>query len=180
MREQLKEALRYANAILESMDSSRGADSASQWKYASYRQYIRKYNQLFSNVSAVIPIETIADLYDINKVPGNCDTLPIQQKELFESVHANLSILKAYLENKLDLKADEITNLSNFFQANLRRAIFTLPNKELEVQNAIEQLLIGRGYTKGIDYDREIGRIKISVKEVIPISFFRSSVWRSK
>ena len=27
---------------------------------------------------------------------------------------------------------------------------------------------IGRGMRKGIDYDREVGRVKISVKEVVP------------
>jgi hypothetical protein len=31
-----------------------------------------------------------------------------------------------------------------------------------------EQLLIGRGLTKGIDYDREVGRVKVSIKEVVP------------
>jgi hypothetical protein len=29
-------------------------------------------------------------------------------------------------------------------------------------------LLIGRGFTKGIDYDRETGRVKVSIKEVVP------------
>ncbi|MDQ3897336.1 MAG: hypothetical protein M3326_08885 [Actinomycetota bacterium] len=32
----------------------------------------------------------------------------------------------------------------------------------------IEQLLIGRGLEKGIDYDREVGRVKVSSKEVVP------------
>jgi REase_DpnII-MboI len=29
------------------------------------------------------------------------------------------------------------------------------------------QLLIGRGLAKGIDYDREVGQVKVSIKEVI-------------
>ena len=29
-------------------------------------------------------------------------------------------------------------------------------------------MLIGRGFTKGIDYDREVGRVKVSIKEVVP------------
>ena len=36
------------------------------------------------------------------------------------------------------------------------------------MQNAVEQLLIGRGLQKGQDYDREVGRVKVSAKEVIP------------
>jgi hypothetical protein len=58
--------------------------------------------------------------------------------------------------------------LKHFFEANLRRAIFEAPTQEREVQNAVEQLLIGRGLTKGLDYDREVGRVKISIKEVVP------------
>ena len=50
--------------------------------------------------------------------------------------------------------------------------MFSEPALEVEVQNAIEQLLIGRGYQKGIDYDREVGRVKVSIKEVIPDFIF--------
>jgi hypothetical protein len=171
-REQLKEFLHYASAILESMNTSLRTDPDNVWRYASYKQYIRKYNQLVQTVSQVTRIDTIVDLYDLDRIPGNADTVATQQKELFESVHVNLSILKAWLENKLHLKADEITNLKNFLQANLRRAIFSTPEREVEVQNAVEQLLIGRGLAKGIDYDRETGRVKVSVKESVPDFIF--------
>ena len=43
-----------------------------------------------------------------------------------------------------------------------------MPESERDVQDVVEQLLIGRGYEKGIDYDREVGRVKVSSKEVIP------------
>jgi hypothetical protein len=36
------------------------------------------------------------------------------------------------------------------------------------VQDTIEQLFVGRGLQKGSDYDREVGRVKVSAKEVIP------------
>lgn len=57
-------------------------------------------------------------------------------------------------------------------QANLRKAIFEIPKKEKDIQNAVEQLLIGKGFNKGIDYDRETGRIKVSIKESIPDFIF--------
>jgi REase_DpnII-MboI len=44
----------------------------------------------------------------------------------------------------------------------------TKPAREKDVQNTVEQLFIGRGMEKGIDYDREVGRVKVSTKEVIP------------
>jgi REase_DpnII-MboI len=36
------------------------------------------------------------------------------------------------------------------------------------VQDAVEQLLIGRGLQKGQEYDREVGRVKVSSKEAVP------------
>ena len=45
---------------------------------------------------------------------------------------------------------------------------FRTPEREREVQDAVEQLLIGRGLQKGDDYDREVGRVKISAKEAVP------------
>lgn len=42
----------------------------------------------------------------------------------------------------------------------LRTVIFDKPQKEIEVQNAIEALLLGRGLNKGIDYDRESGKFE--------------------
>ena len=50
----------------------------------------------------------------------------------------------------------------------MRATIFQQPDKELDVQNAIEVLLIGRGLSKGADYDRESGKFEFSGKEYIP------------
>ena len=170
--EKLRELFLGVAALLESMDSSVRSDQENIFKYAGYKQYIRKYNHFVSAISQEIQIAAIVDLYDIDKIPGSMDTTIVQQKEFFESVYTNVSILKAYLENRIGLKKDERTNLRDFFQANLRKAIFTQPEKELEVQDAIERLLIGRGYTKGVDYDRETGRVKVSIKEVVPDFIF--------
>lgn len=54
----------------------------------------------------------------------------------------------------------------------LRTVIFDKPQKEIEVQNAIEALLLGRGLNKGIDYDRESGKSEFSGKEYIQILLF--------
>ena len=35
------------------------------------------------------------------------------------------------------------------------------------MQDVVEPLLIGRGFTKGVDYDRGTGRVKYSGKEFI-------------
>ena len=67
---------------------------------------------------------------------------------------------------------DETRNLTDFLQANLRKAVFVTPEREMEVQNGIESLIVGRGMAKGTDYDRETGRVKTSGKESVPDFIF--------
>src|SRR6185436_8627127 len=124
--------------------------------YSGYRDYMRKSNELVALVSEVIRIDAVVDRYDLDKVGNAFDTTTIQQKNMFEMAYTNLSILKSFLEQKLDVHLDQIESLNLFLQVNLRRMLFEEPERELQVQNAIEQLLIGRGFSKGVDYDREV------------------------
>ena len=164
----LKEYLLYANALLDSMRESVNRSGDNLWKFISFKTYMRKYNELVTNVARQTEVDAMLDYYDLDKIPSEYDTAGVQQQTHFESVYSNLSILKSFLESKLDLKHDEIRNLRDFLQSNLRKAIFQQPERELEVQNAIEQLFIGRGLSKGVDYDRETGRVKVSIKESVP------------
>jgi hypothetical protein len=167
-RDALREALLTAMALKTSMEHALRSDPNAVWRHTTYRQYMRKYNDVVAYVRTLVPITAPIDTYNLDKVPHSGDTVMPMQKELFESVHANLAILEAWLSARLDLPAEKAESLKNFFEANLRRAIFAVPSQEREVQNAIEQLLIGRGLTKGLDYDRETGRVKVSIKEVVP------------
>lgn len=168
VKEALREALLTVTALKTSMEHALRSDPTAVWRHSSYRQYMRKYNDVVAHVQALAPIKAPVDVYNLDKVPHFGDTVMPVQKELFESVHANLAILEAYLTAKVDLPGEKAEGLRNFFEANLRKAIFQQPALEREVQNAIEQLLIGRGLVKGIDYDREVGRVKVSIKEVVP------------
>lgn len=168
-KEKTKEFLMCANAILDSMNSILNTDNPKDvWRFSNYHVYMRKYNHLVKQTSKHIKIDTIVDYFDLQKTPSPYNTIAIAQKSFFTAVYTNLLILKSYLENKLDLKKDEISNLINFLHSKLRAAIFELPKKEKDIQNAIEQLFIGKGLSKGIDYDREVGRVKVSTKETIP------------
>ncbi|MFZ0548221.1 MAG: hypothetical protein WAM60_22435 [Candidatus Promineifilaceae bacterium] len=166
--ENLKDLLGAAEALRDSMISSVRSDGGSVWKYSGYKIFMRKYNQLAKAVAKVVPVDAIVDIYDLDRVLSGGDTIAFQQKEYFDSVFTDLLILTSFLESKVGVKTDRIQSLKDFFQANLRRALFTKPEREVDVQNAIEQLLIGRGMVKGVDYDRETGRVKVSIKEVIP------------
>lgn len=169
----LKEYLAFTNALLDSMGQSVKSSSESNvWKHSSYQTYMRKYNTLVKEVASVTSGTALLDLYDLDKVPSMGKTIAIQQKGYFDSVHSNLSILKAFLENKIGVREDKTLQIKDFLQANLRRAIFSQPDKEVQVQDVIEQLLIGRGMEKGVDYDREVGRVKVSIKEVVPDFIF--------
>lgn len=133
---------------------------------------MKRYNDLARMVVNELQASLPLDLYDLEKIPGPGDTLSMQQKGLFDSLLVQILVLKSYLENALGYKSDEIDNLKNFLRANLRRAIFDKPENEPKVQDTVEMLLIGRGLSKGIDYDREKGRIKVSIKEVVPDFIF--------
>lgn len=168
-KDQLREYLKWTDALLRSMETClRGDNEENVWKYASFKQFARKYNQIVAVVGQTVTLPPIVDMYDLDKMGGLANTIALQQKEVFESVHTNASVLKAFLEGKLGVVDDEIAALRDFLQARLRSAVLRPPEKERVVQDAIEQVLIGRGLVKGQDYDRETGRVKVSTKEVIP------------
>ena len=123
--EQLTDYLAAADALLVSMNTSVAADAESVWKYGGFHSYARKYNQLVQGVAKLVRIEMVVDLYDMEKIPSAYDTIALQQKELFEGIHANLSILKAFLESKLGVRTNKVRSLTDFFQSSLRRAIIS-------------------------------------------------------
>jgi len=171
-KDKIREFLNHAKALEEAIKLVYRSDKENITKYSGFKHFIRRYNNLAKEVVKELRVSLPLNLYDYEKIPGSMDTTIIQQKELFDSVASQIFILRSYLENALGYKNDQIDNLKNFFKANLRRAIFNLPKNETEIQDTIESLLIGRGLTKGIDYDREKGRVKVSIKEVVPDFIF--------
>ncbi len=168
-KDKLREYLLWAVALQRSMEVAlRGEDPSNVWKHGGYKQFARKYSQILAEVVANVPLPPILDQYDLEKIRGGGDTLAFQQKEIFEGVYANVSLLRSLLEGKIGVVENETVALRDFFQSRLRSAIFRSPESEREVQDALEQLLIGRGLQKGQDYDREVGRVKMSSKEVVP------------
>jgi len=168
----LKELLSFCTVTMDAMVfSARGEDV---WRFSSYRDYARKYDQLIDYLKQVLDHNIPVDCYDLSKIKSPFDTIAMEQKSIFDSVYTNLSIVKAFLENELITnnelgnKNDEAVVIKDFFQGNLRKAVSQMPENEKQVQDIVENLLIGRGFLKGIDYDREVGRVKVSIKEVVP------------
>lgn len=174
-KKEMYNLLAYAKSLRMAIIRIYDSDTGNTWRFSSYRDYVRKYNELaisFSKITTPPSGKLLVDVYDIDKIPGMGNTIPIQQKSYFDNMLANIEIMIGFLELHLNIVTDEIIALRDFLKANLRKSIFDLPKNEKDVQDSIEKLLIGKGMTKGVDYDREVGRIKISAKEVIPDFIF--------
>lgn len=144
-------------------------EAANIGRYSSYKTFLRKYNELAKQPVPLLGNTTPwLDAYDLDNIKGIGDTLWMEQKVYFDMAYSSTAHLKSLLEGAIGYAEDETHNLKDFIQANLRRAVFAVPDKEMEVQNSIEALIVGRGMAKGTDYDRETGRVKASGKESIP------------
>lgn len=138
-------------------------------RYVNFRTYAEMFNNIAREAEEVlgIPKNSFA-AFLTPKMKSYMDTLWGTQKQVMEEVALQTGMLLTYLESATDFVEDEFDNFANFIRSKLRASIFAAPTKEVEVQNAIEALLIGRNMTKGIDYDRETGKIEFSGKEYIP------------
>lgn len=170
-KDQLRALLSNTNALLGAMlnsISSATGEHANVGRFGSYKTFLRKYNELVRQSAPLLTNVTILDQFDLAKIKGSGDYTWPQQKEWFDLVYSNTALLKSILEGAIGYAEDESRNLMDFIQANLRKAVFGIPDRESEIQNAVEVLLVGRGMAKGTDYDRETGRVKTSGKESIP------------
>jgi hypothetical protein len=152
--------------------STATGDNANVARWSSYGIFLRKYNELATLAIPLLSNPSMIDRFDLTKLKGSADTVWMHHKEHFELAYANASLLKALLEGEIGYAEDETHRLIDFIQGNLRRVIYGTPERETEVQNAIESLVVGRGMGKGTDYDRETGRVKNSGKESIPDFIF--------
>lgn len=170
-KDQLKQLLSNANALLEAMrysTTTASGEYANLGRWSSYKTFLRKYNELAKQATALLPNTAMLDLISLEKIRGSGDTTWTVQKEFFEMAYSNTALLKSLLENAIGYVEDETHKLADFVQANLRKTVFTVPERETEIQNGIEALFVGRGMAKGTDYDRETGRVKMSGKEWVP------------
>ena len=169
----IKELRDHCVALQSAMDASRNSRTDDVWLHSSFKTFMRKYNELVRRVQSVMQTNPPVDLYDLENVPTAFDSVTIQQRIYFDEVYTNLLILRSFIDANGGLNEVEAENILNFLKANLRKAIHTEPKQERDVQNSIETLLVGKGMQKGIDYDRETGRVKHAGKESVPDFVFR-------
>lgn len=147
------------------------ADTATQphSRFVSFKTFAEQYNFIAKTAEQVLGLkENSFTIFLTEKMQSHMSTIWPVQKEIMESVFLSTGILLTYLESATEFAENEFDNIENFIKSNLRATIFSIPQKEVEIQNAIETLLIGKGMQKGIDYDRESGKFEFSGKEYIP------------
>ena len=171
-KDELRKYLEQTIALEKAIKYIYETDTQNVWRFSGFYNYVIRYNLLAKKVAEAIGDSEFVFVFNEDKIGNPYNTLANQQKIIFDSLLANVLSLKALLETKIGYSENETENLKNFLQSKLRASIFELPKKEIDVQDAIEKLLIGRGMSKGIDYDREVGRVKVSSKEFIPDFIF--------
>ena len=149
MRVLLNQVKALENTI---QDIISNAGAAEHTRYASYRDMAYIYNDLASIAKKFLKAPNdLFYTFNTDGMKGYADTLWGQQKIILEQVLVSTKMLYASLEGNIDFVDDELDNLENFIKSRLRTVIFQKPQKEVEIQNAIESLLLGRGLSKGSD-----------------------------
>lgn len=149
------------------MDTTIAGSTPDHAKWGAFGHYTRAYQGLAERYIAISGDHTV-QLYDVSKLTGAMDTLWPIQKQIFDTIYADTLILSGLLSQFDTGTSASISELQDLLTANLRKVMFSKPERESDVQNAIETLLVGRGYQRSIHYDREAGKVKFSGKEFIP------------
>lgn len=166
---EIKVLISQIRAFCETIqDILHNADTAEIGRYSSYKDMACIYNDFAEQVKHVLKVSSIIYTFNIDDIPGYGNVVWGVEKKILEQVLISAKMLLASLEGNIEFVDDEFDNIENFFSSRLRTVIFNKPDKEIEVQNAIESLLLGRGLSKGSDYDRESGKFEFSGKEYIP------------
>jgi hypothetical protein len=168
----LSALIAQTKALMRAMDQSVAAHNQEFARYQGFKMYARRYNLLAQQAVPFLESTVIVNTFDIDKLTDPNDLVWSVAKTMFDAVYAEVSMLHAALEGQYDFAEAKNIELKDFFESSLRRAVFRAPQAEKEIQDVVEQLLIGRGFKKGVDYDRETGRVKYSGKEFVPDFIF--------
>jgi len=140
----------------------------SHSRYVSYKHMAREYNDIAEIAWRVTNESSSSFMFNVDKMQGSGDTVWPIQKEILEMVYIRTKMIIAELGIYDDFANDEFDNFENFIKSRFRAVVFVEPTNEKDVQNAFEALLVGRGLNKGVDYNREAGKVEFSGKEYIP------------
>jgi hypothetical protein len=161
------------DALRRAMDTVMAGSTPDRGKWVAFKNFARAYNTFATQYREVTGDSSIP-IYNLEKIKGSTDTVWPVQKEIFDIVYANTLALSGLLSGYDVGISGSISEIQDLLTARLRKIIFAIPDKESEVKNAIEALLVGAGFHRPVDYDREVGGIKFSGREFIPDFAFHS------
>lgn len=170
---QLAITIAQAKALQRAMEYSVSEKNKEFARYESFKIFARRHNQLVDQALPFVRNGVVLNKFDVDKWKSPSNLVWPVQKQFFDAVYAEVMMLVAALEGQYDFAETKTIELKDFFESSLRRAIFSIPQSEKELQDTVEQLLIGRGFRKPLDYDRETGRVKYSGKEFVPDFIFK-------
>ena len=159
-------------ALVTAMDSAKNSSTPDHGKWGSAIMFAEQYTMLaeayHSYAKVEIPSPYAVPIFDADKFKSSSNYTWISLKEIFDIVYLDVLSLEALLREYETSATSKVLEFEDFLQMNLRKAVFDIPEKETEIQNAIEILFSGKGLKKPGDYDRETGRVKSSGKENVP------------
>lgn len=163
---------RQADALRRAMELVVAGTAPDHAKWTGTNSFVRAYNR-FANQYGTLAGQPVM-VFDESQLRSWADSLWPAQKGLFDQVYAELLILLSSLAEFETGTSASVSELVDLLALHLRKVVFQRPEREIDVQNAVESLLVGRGYQKGVHYDRESGRVKYSGKDFIPDFNFHS------
>ncbi len=178
-KENVKYLLNRASSLIDAMtlvyetESKDSSEYSKMSAFSSHKTFAIQLNALAIDVRKEFSDANFM-VYDISKMKNQFNSVYMYRRDIFDGTFIEVGKIKAFLESKLGQEQGEINNIINLITAKLRNIIRTTPTKELEVQDKIEDLLIGKGLARGTDFDRETGRVKTGVKESVPDFMFES------
>jgi hypothetical protein len=174
-RIRLKGMFVRVDGLRRAMETVMNGTTPDNGKWGAFASFARAYNALAKQY--VAETGDSVNTYDLSKIGVSRGTTWPRQKEIFDMTYADTLILSGILSGYNVGESASVSAIQDMIVANLRKVVFTRPERELEVQNAIETLIIGRGYQKGVSYDRESGKVRFSGKEFIPDFIFTEKAY---
>jgi hypothetical protein len=151
----LEQLLGAVDAFIDAMRfSARGEEI---WRFWSYRDHMRTYNELLETASRLVTTDIKTSLYDLDAVPAPGNTFAMQQKSYFDSVLVHVQILRALVQQQLGTTSESALDLANFISANLRRGLHAQPERNVRSKTHLRHCLSGRAFRKASTTTEKLG-----------------------
>ncbi len=155
---------------MESRDHSQYSKVSA---FSSHKTFAVQLNSLVLDILKEFPTASFFT-YDTNSMKGAFNSVYGYRKDIMDGILIEVGKIRAFLQAKLGKEQEEINKIISLVRFQLRNIVRTPPKLEVEIQDKIEDLLIGAGYSKGTNFNRETGRVKTGVKESVPDFVFKT------